>query len=436
MVRRIAMGIVALGLGASLASGDEPKGDARSGPPARSDATRGRAPAKPEAADFPHAEPSEVGIDKAAFERLRERAREADSDAVVIVKDGRLVADWDFGHPRGPIEAMSATKSIVSLAIGKLIDQGKIRSLDQPVHDFYPEWNQGRKKLITVRHLLNHTSGLQAIPITTEIYASPDFVQFALAAEVSDDPGTKFFYNNKAVNLLAGVVQRASGEKMHDFIGKEIFEPLGIKDFGWSLDRSGNPHAMAGLQIRAIDMAKIGQLMLDEGSWKGRRIVSPEWVRKSVEPGQPLEPTCGLLWWIVYRRTTVTIDDAVIRYFKDQGLTAKSLETIEAMRGKPMDPGQFQAKILPILRGDDVFKSKLADPRRPRIPWKPAVEGPARGYSAQGYLGQYLVVMPRHRIVAVRQRRSQGEANPEDPRRNFLDFVEMVAALVPDRPVR
>ncbi len=233
-VRRIAMAIVALGLGASLASGDEPKGDARGGPPARSDATRGRAPAKPEAADFPRAEPSEVGIDKAAFERLRERAREADSDAVVIVKDGRLVADRDFGHPRGPIEAMSATKSIVSLAIGKLIDQGKIRSLDQPVHDFYPEWNQGRKKLITVRHLLNHTSGLQSFPITTEIYASPDFVQFALAAEVSDDPGT----------------------------------------------------------------------------------------------------------------------------------------------------------------------------------------------------------MPRHRIVAVRQRRSQGEANPEDPRRNFLDFVEMVAALVPDRPVR
>ena len=79
---------------------------------------------------------------------------------------------------------MSATKSIVSLAIGRLIDSGKITSLDQPVSDFYPEWKQGRKKLITVRHLLNHTSGIQNPPITTEIYASPDFVQLALAAEL------------------------------------------------------------------------------------------------------------------------------------------------------------------------------------------------------------------------------------------------------------
>ena len=86
------------------------------------------------ALDFPRAEPGELGIDKAALERLRDRAKEADSDAVVIIKDGRLVADWDFGRPRGPIEAMSATKSIVSLAIGKLIDEGKIQSLDQPIY--------------------------------------------------------------------------------------------------------------------------------------------------------------------------------------------------------------------------------------------------------------------------------------------------------------
>jgi CubicO group peptidase (beta-lactamase class C family) len=278
---------LALVLAWPCARGDEPK----SPPPDDSHERKADA-------DFPRAEPGDVGIDKTALERLRVRAKEADSDAVVIVKDGRLVADWDFGREHGPIEAMSATKSIVNLAIGRLIDRGKIKSLDQPVCEFYPEWKQGRKKLITVRHLLNHTSGLQSPLITREIYDSPDFVQFALAAEISDDPGTKFFYNNKAVNLLAGVVQKASGERMDRFIAKEIFEPLGIKEFGWSLDPSGNPQAMAGLQIRAIDLAKIGQMMLDEGSWKGRQVISKQWVRKSVEAGQPLEPTCGLLWWL------------------------------------------------------------------------------------------------------------------------------------------
>ena len=150
----------------------------------------------------------------------------------MIVKNGRLVADWDFGQPRGPIEAMSATKSIVSLTIGRLIDSGKIKSLDQPVSDFYPEWKQGRKKLITVRHLLSQTSGLQNEPNTTvEIYPSPDFVQLALAAELSDDPGSRFSYNNKAVNLLAGIVQRASGTRWTGISPRRFSSRLGSKTF-------------------------------------------------------------------------------------------------------------------------------------------------------------------------------------------------------------
>ena len=190
MTRAIFALAAALVFCASSSSGDEPKR-----------ITTRDAPV------FPRGEPKELRLDPAALEAIRKRAQEADSDAVVIVKDGQLVADWDFGRERGPIEAMSATKSIVSLAIGRLVGSGKIKSLDQPVCDFYPEWKQGRKKLITVRHLLNHTSGIQSERVTTEINASPDFVQLALAAELSSDPGSTFNYNNKAVNLLAGIVE-------------------------------------------------------------------------------------------------------------------------------------------------------------------------------------------------------------------------------------
>jgi CubicO group peptidase (beta-lactamase class C family) len=384
---------------------------------------------------FPRGQPGELGIDKDALERLRERGKQADSDAVVIVKDGRLVADWDFGRKRGPIEAMSATKSIVNLAIGRLIDQGKIRSLDQPVHDFYPEWNQGRKKLITVRHLLNHTSGLQCYPVTTEIYASPDFVQFALAAEMSDDPGSKFIYNNKAVNLLAGVVRRASGERMDVFIGKEIFEPLEIKGVDWTLDKAGNPHGMAGLKIGAIDLAKIGQMMLDEGAWKGRQVVSKEWVRRSVEPGQAMNATCGLLWWLVAGPMRLAVDDAVVKHFKDRGMRAQSVEKLEALKNKPMEREAFWAAIRSILFKDEVLKTKVRELNKDLPPLKPIVAGPRLGFVAQGYLGQYLFVIPRHRLVAVRQRRYRDGTNPEDPKTGFGDFMEMVAALVPDKPV-
>ena len=113
---------------------------------------------------LPVAKPTDVGINLAALERLKVRAGQANSDAVVIVKDGKIIADWTFDKPAGPIEAMSATKSVVNLAIGRLIDQKKIQSIDQLVYDFYPEWKQGRKRLITIRHLLNHTSGLENNP--------------------------------------------------------------------------------------------------------------------------------------------------------------------------------------------------------------------------------------------------------------------------------
>jgi CubicO group peptidase (beta-lactamase class C family) len=332
---------------------------------------------------------------------------------------------------------MSATKSIVNLAIGRLIDMGKITSIDQPVHEIYLEWKQGRKKLITVRHLLNHTSSIQDNRTTSEIYPSPDFVQLALAAELSDDPGTRFFYNNKAVNLLAGIVRRASGERMDVFIGKEIFGPLGIHEFGWTLDPAGNPHAMAGLQIRAIDLARNGQLMLDEGSWKGRQVVSKEWVRRSLEPGQPFDPTCGLLWWLDYGRPTkLMVDNATVKYFKDMGMTPRSLEKVEALKGKAMEAEAILAALRPIVGPDPGLRTKVEVLRTTMPPLKPAVEGPPRGFAAQGYAGQHLFVMPRHRLVAVRQRRRREGSNPDDPKGYFLEFMDLVAALVRDEPGR
>ena len=204
-----------------------------------------------DASVFPRVDPAAAGVNLKALEQLKARAEATKSDAVVIVKDGKLVADWNFGQPRIKIEAMSATKSIVSLGIGRLVDMGKIKSVEQPVWDFYPEWNQGRKRKIMIRHLLNHTSGLQHEQDGI-IYERPDFVRLALAAELTEDPGSKFSYNNKATNLLAGIIERASGKRMDRFIADEIFAPMGITDFRWSLDKAGNPHGMAGLEITAI----------------------------------------------------------------------------------------------------------------------------------------------------------------------------------------
>ncbi len=161
------------------------------------------------------------------------------------------------------------------------------------------EWRQGRKRNITVRHLLNHTSGLEDKPTAQEIYASPDFVQFALAADVASDPGTKFFYSNKATNLLAGIVLRASGTPLDEYVAQEnlwasgyhriwLVEGLGRQPArewpGFSSVPSTLPRSVSSCSTRAV--------------WRGRRDDrAASGSLQSIAEGQPFNPTCGLLWW-------------------------------------------------------------------------------------------------------------------------------------------
>jgi len=237
-----------------------------------------------------------MAVDPGALDALQKRAAELDTDVLVVMVDGKVVLQkWLVGKPRKLIAA-SVTKSVVALAIGRLVTLGKLR-VDQPVADFYPEWRQGRKKRITIKHLLTHTSGLQAKSDEEEIGISPDLVQLALAAELVTDPGTTFEYNDKAMAILAGIVEKVAGKRLHVFVRAEIFAPLGIVDTGWTLDPAGNPYAMGGLEIAPIDLAKIGQLMLDGGRWQGREILSPGWVKEATTSSEK-NPEYGYLWWL------------------------------------------------------------------------------------------------------------------------------------------
>ena len=139
----------------------------------------------------------------------------------------------------------------------------------------YPERRQGRKKEITLRQILNHTSGIQDLGNSSEVERSPDAVRLALAAELSDPPGTRFVYNNKAVNLLSGVIQKVSGKRMDLYMREELFSPLAITDVAWELDSAGNALVYAGLAIQPADLAKLGQLVLNRGRWRGRQLIAP-----------------------------------------------------------------------------------------------------------------------------------------------------------------
>ncbi len=371
-------------------------------------------------------------------------ARATRSDALVVLEDGKPIVDEFFGGPRQPIELMSCTKSIVSLLIGILVDDKKIASLDTPVATWFPEWKKDkdkRKKAITVGHLLSHTSGLECKPTTEEIYASQDFVKLALAAPLAADPGTKFVYNNKAINLLAGVIERVARKKMDDFARERLFAPLAITEFGWTRDRAGNPHGMSGLQLHATDFAAIGQMLLQGGVFEDERIVSERWIEESMRPPRPeLAPSCGLLWWLDAEVVGCSFDPPLLERWRAAGsppwmlavgkrLVGRSFEgegCVEQMRGA------LREALTAATREDPAVKAEAFDPEMNRLgvqPWNTR-SGPIEAYRADGFLGNALVIVPGSSRVAVRQRRYPlNPADLQDPRLDFRDFAARIRAL-------
>jgi len=401
---------------------------AASGAAASPGASGAPAPAPP---PFPDA--ASAGVDASVLTHLMLRAQLFHSDAVVILKDGRLVADGRFNQPAGLIEVSSITKSIAGLAIGRLLYTGKIRSLDEPVATWYPEWRQGPKAAITLRQLMNHTSGIAAHPTPEEVYASADLVRQALAADLAYPPGSHFFYNNKAVNLLAGIVEKASGRKLDEYARDELFAPLGIRGFAWMRDPAGNPHVLAGLQLEARDLARIGQLMLDDGVYDHRRLLAADFVRDSVHAAQPYSPTGGLLWWVIPEWTSLVIDQPLLETWRHGGADPAFLAALAPLAGREIPRQELFTALDRAFGHDKALNLWVENVPARNLPTPKVATGPPVGFDANGALGQYLVVFPAARLVAVRQVRQRPHRSSGD---DFEEFPDLVRALVPAKPAK
>ncbi len=165
-----------------------------------------------EAGFFPRGDALELGLDGKALDQLLGEAEATKSDALIVLKDGKVIAERYFGQKRGPIETMSVTKSITALAVVMLVESGKLASLDQPISKFIPEFGTGKRSQVTVRHLLTQSSGLAHGKDAKALNAQKDRTAFSRRASVVDEPGSVFSYNNEATQLLSVVVEKAAGK--------------------------------------------------------------------------------------------------------------------------------------------------------------------------------------------------------------------------------
>lgn len=361
------------------------------------------------------------------FDPLLEAAKKSNTDALIVIEGGKKVVNY-YDDSRGDIiESMSVTKSVVALGVARLLTEGKLDSLDTPVGHYYPEWRQGQKKNITVRHLLNNTSGLQNVPnASKEIHPSPDYVQLALSASVVSKPGSEFSYNNKAVNLLSGLIEKISGQKMHKYLEEHLFKQMGITEFHWRKDDAGNPIAMAGLQIKPADLAKLGQLVLQQGSWNNKQLIDPEWVDKLLAQSQPHNNSYGLLWWRVPSKSVHVIDESHLRKLKDQDINKEMIAKLEQLKGEYKSRGELLNSMMSEFGRKGIGELKKEFAGTGLRPWK-STTGSIVGYQAEGYLGQYLVVFPGQDIVAVRMVKNSEDYNRKTD--GFEDFSQKLYQL-------
>jgi len=200
----------------------------------------------------------------------------------------------------------SVTKSFTSALIGIAILRGDIKSVEQNVVEFFPEYiteeTDPKIKDITIKHLLTMTSGIPYDFMRYQYWRMNENPIGSLFESVLESqPGEEYKYNDPGVHLLSGIITKVSGMSAGEYAEKYLFSPLGIEDFTWPTDYQGNNIGCAELTLQTRDLAKFGQLYLNKGMWNGKQIISSEWIdesaKKHSDGGPPSMEEYGYLWW-------------------------------------------------------------------------------------------------------------------------------------------
>jgi CubicO group peptidase (beta-lactamase class C family) len=259
-----------------------------------------------------------------------------------------------------PHDLASVTKSVTTTLIGIAIDQ-KLLSLDDPVLSFFPDRTianrDERKEKMTVGDLVSMTSGLKCIAepneqTLAEMEVSPDYVQFALDLPMSAEPGTEYVYCSPNMHLLSAILTKASGMSELDFATKYLFGLLGIAEVVWPADPQGFTHGWGDLYLLPRDVAKIGQLWLNQGAWNGKQVVSTEWVANasSVHAKRPADEDDDYGYgWYIARESDVGGEVSAQGRGGQVILIYPALNAEIVITGAGIDPGQATDLIAPAL---------------------------------------------------------------------------------------
>lgn len=238
-------------------------------------------------------------------------------NSFLMWQKGKLIVEeyfYEFNKDKRQ-DIRSASKSITSLLTGIALDHGYINSIDEKIADYFPEYfnayeKQSEKFQITIRDLLDMHSCLDCFDWEKDnpgqeakIYKTDDWIKTVLDLDVNEKDSVYARYCTGGVNVVGEVVARSSKMKLDEFAKKYLFEPLGITNYNYSYTPKNRVDAGGHMYMTARDLMKIGMLVLNNGVWEDKQIISSEWINKCYDdnikmPDPRLKyPGYGLLWW-------------------------------------------------------------------------------------------------------------------------------------------
>jgi CubicO group peptidase (beta-lactamase class C family) len=237
--------------------------------------------AESRSADLPRSQPEAEGVSASGVLEFIEALDKIDSmNSFMLVRHGRVAAEgwWSPYSAEARHSLYSLSKSFTSTAIGLAVVEGKL-GLDDEVLKFFPDdappEPSSNLKAMRISDLLRMSTGQQTEPPRT---LKESWTKTFLSHPVPFKPGTHFLYNTSATYMQSAIVQKATGQTVLDYLRPRLFEPLGIDEPTWEMSPQGVSTGGYGLSIRTEDIAKFGQLFLQNGKWNGKQLVPAGWI--------------------------------------------------------------------------------------------------------------------------------------------------------------
>lgn len=259
--------------------------------------------------DWAVADPADHGIDPAGLEAARAYAFEPKhhTQGVVVIRGGEIVGEWYA--PGSDADSWAASwsvaKSFTSATVGIAIHEGKIDGVDDPASKYLTAWAGTEHAGITVKDLLQMSSGIDwdedyrgiDAEIVRMVTGQPDQLAYAMSVPQAVEHGTRWSYSSGDSMILGGVVEAATGERLDAYAKEKLLDPIGLDRVEWWRDAKGHTLGYCCFDTTSRDFARLGLLYLRHGRWAGKQIVPQQWVEDTIQPVADSHGEYGYQWW-------------------------------------------------------------------------------------------------------------------------------------------